>query len=209
MQHPRLGRTGLTAAIGVDGIRVTLAQRSPTAAEAACRFEGAGRQGARGGESGFPAALDATFGPEIDEGAYGVLCGESPNPTDLESYNTQAAETNATQSPLGGFASPWTRLAEPCAQWQARDADVYRGPWNRSRAPLLLVGTLADSNTAYGSTLKAAADLGKARVLTETGGGHTALIKQSRCINQYTAAYLIDGTLPPKGTVCNQDQPPF
>lgn len=46
-------------------------------------------------------------------------------------------------------------------------------------------------------------------MLTETGGGHTALINQSACVNQYTSAYLIDGTLPAKGTVCDQDQPPF
>lgn len=154
-------------------------------------------------------SLSGNFPAEIDEGAYGVLCSESPNPTDPQSYNAQALQANATQSPLGAFGFPWGWLSEPCAQWQARDADTYSGPWNRSPVPLLLVGTLADSNTAYVSTEKAAAALGDARILTETGGGHTALINQSACVNHYTSAYIINGTLPPKGTVCDQDKPPF
>lgn len=162
-----------------------------------------------GGLLGGTAALSGSFPAEIEDGIYGVLCSESPNPTDPQSYNAQAAAANATQSPLGGFGSPWGWDAEPCAHWQAHDTDTYTGPWNRSPAPLLLVGTLADPNTAYVSTQHAAAALGNARILTETGGGHTALANQSACVNQYTSAYLIDGTLPAKGTVCDQDQAPF
>jgi pimeloyl-ACP methyl ester carboxylesterase len=156
------------------------------------------------------ALLAATgYPPEAEEGTYGVLCSESPNPADPESYVGQSALFNATESP-DGFGSVWTWLAEPCAQWQARDADAYAGPWNRLPASkYLVIGTLADSNTAYVSSVKMAAVVGGARLLTETGGGHTSFLNQSTCVNDAIDAFYASGALPPPGTVCNQDKPPF
>jgi pimeloyl-ACP methyl ester carboxylesterase len=150
----------------------------------------------------------AQFSPELPEGTDGVLCSESPNPTDPTSYQPQAQYTNLTQSP-DGFGYGWTWVAEPCAQWQARDSDRYNGPWNRSPVPLLVIGTLGDPNTSYTGAVSMTSVLGNARLLTETGGGHTALINTSDCVNAYVGDYLINGTLPPPGTVCNQNQPPF
>ena len=51
--------------------------------------------------------------------------------------------------------------------------------------------------------------LARARLLTVHGVGHTALLNPSACANQAIAAYLIDGKLPPKGKVCEQDAPPL
>jgi pimeloyl-ACP methyl ester carboxylesterase len=158
--------------------------------------------------TGQAPAQSSAFGPEITEGIYGVLCSDSPNPTNPQSYTAQSAQADATQSP-DGFGQTWGWFAEPCAQWQGRDSDRYTGPWNRSPVPLLLVGTLGDPDTAYNSTLNAAAALKNARVITETGGGHTALLNPSDCVNAATSAYLISGTLPAAGTVCNQNQAPF
>jgi pimeloyl-ACP methyl ester carboxylesterase len=169
--------------------------------------------GLRGSQPGaalpVPAqAQSGSFAPEITEGIYGVLCSDSPNPANPQSYAAQSAKADATQSP-DGFGQTWGWFAEPCAQWQGRDSDRYTGPWNRSPVPLLLVGTLGDPDTAYNSTLNAAAALKNARVITETGGGHTALLNPSDCVNAATSAYLISGTLPAAGTVCNQNQSPF
>jgi pimeloyl-ACP methyl ester carboxylesterase len=158
--------------------------------------------------TGEAAATNDSFPSEITEGIYGVVCSDSPNPTDPQSYSQQAAYADSTQAP-DGFGQTWAWFAEPCAQWQGHDSDRYAGPWNRAQGPLLLVGTLADPNTAYSGTLRAAAALQNARVITETGGGHTALVNPSDCINNATSAYLIRGTLPPAGTVCDQNQAPF
>jgi pimeloyl-ACP methyl ester carboxylesterase len=183
---------------------------SPSASSAS---SGAMALGLRGSELGAvsadqPQAQSSSFGPEITEGIYGVLCSDSPNPADPQSYTAQSARADATQSP-DGFGQTWGWFAEPCAQWQGHDTDRYTGPWNRSSVPLLLVGTLGDPDTAYTSTLNAAAALKNARVITETGGGHTALLNPSDCVNAATSAYLINGTLPSAGTVCNQNQAPF
>ena len=145
---------------------------------------------------------------ELPEGTSGVLCGESPNPRDPRSYGRQAAFANATQSP-SGFGSVWAWLAQPCAEWRARDHDRYTGPWDRSRTPKLLVGTRGDANTAYSGTLRMAATLRGGRVLTETGGGHTAWLNPSTCAYDRISRYLISGELPRRGTVCHQDRRPF
>ena len=52
-------------------------------------------------------------------------------------------------------------------------------------------------------------DLASARLLTVDGYGHTALLNPSSCAQAYESAYLIDGTLPPAGATCQQNQQPF
>ncbi|NYJ74920.1 alpha/beta fold hydrolase [Allobranchiibius huperziae] len=147
--------------------------------------------------------------PQGAEGTDGVLCGETPNPRDPYSYQPQAALYNRAESP-DGFGSTWTWEAGACPNWQARDQDEYRGPWNRLPASkYLIIGTLADSNTAYTSSLAMAGEVGGARLLTETGGGHTSFLNQSTCVNNAIDAFVGRGQLPPVGTVCNQDEPPF
>ena len=159
--------------------------------------------------NGPSALLSGDFDIELDEGVYGVLCSESPNPTDPFSYQGQADLLNTLQSPAGGFGSPWAWLAAPCAEWQARDADAYAGPWDLSPEPYLLIGTVADGNTAYTATHAMADAVGNGRVLTESGGGHTALLNKSDCVDGYVDAFLASGTLPPRGTVCDQNRAPF
>jgi len=152
--------------------------------------------------------LSGAFGPELLEGTYGVLCSESPNPSDPAAYSGEGLRVNAAQSP-SGFGALWVWTAEPCAQCQARAADRDTGPWTRSTKPYLLIGTLGDSNTAYVATQRLAAEVPNARVLTETGGGHTANFNKSDCIDRHVDAFLVSGTLPPKGTVCDQNLAPF
>ncbi|SHF58581.1 TAP-like protein [Jatrophihabitans endophyticus] len=152
--------------------------------------------------------LAGAFAPSIVEGTYGVLCSESPNPADPNSYQAQSARANKEQSP-SGFGSLWTWQAEPCAQWQARDAERYTGPFDKKTPPLLAIGTKGDTNTAYTSTLKLPSQLNNVHIITEDGGGHTALFNPSSCILDAASSYYINGTLPAAGTVCQQDKPPF
>ncbi|MFD8376850.1 hypothetical protein ACFV2Z_39915, partial [Streptomyces sp. NPDC059688] len=35
------------------------------------------------------------------------------------------------------------------------------------------------------------------------------LTNPSSCVKTYESRYLIDGTVPPPGTICRQDEPPF
>jgi hypothetical protein len=72
-----------------------------------------------------------------------------------------------------------------------------------------VIGNTTDPSTPYANSLGMVAMLARARLLTVHGYGHTALLNPSTCANEAMAAYLIEGTLPSKGKVCEQDARPL
>ncbi|WP_406376208.1 alpha/beta hydrolase [Streptomyces sp. NBC_00647] len=142
-----------------------------------------------------------------EEQAGAVLCGDSPNPRDPRVYHPLEEASAARAGDAGRF---WTWAAEPCATWPAVAAHRYTGPWNKRTAnPVLVVGTAYDPSTPYRDAQAMTKELADARLLTNTGYGHTALLNPSSCINAHESRYFIDGTLPRPGTKCDQDTPPF
>jgi pimeloyl-ACP methyl ester carboxylesterase len=135
-----------------------------------------------------------------------VLCAESPNPRPLV-FLALDRLAYARAGDIGPVSS-WGD--EPCASWPATAADRYTGPWNRPTAnPVLVIGNTFDPSTAYQGSIAMAKELARARLLTVDGYGHTVLLNPSACASQYVSDYLVEGTLPPEGTVCRQNQPPF
>ena len=51
--------------------------------------------------------------------------------------------------------------------------------------------------------------LSNARLLIVHGYGHTAFLNPSTCASNNMTAYFRTGALPPDGSVCGQDLPPF
>ncbi|MGW7641475.1 alpha/beta hydrolase [Streptomyces decoyicus] len=142
-----------------------------------------------------------------EEQAAAVLCSDSPNPRDPGAYHAIETASALRAGDAGRF---WTWAAEPCATWPALAANRYTGPWNTPTAhPILLVGTTDDPSTPYRDSQALAKELADARLLTHDGYGHTELINPSSCVGDHESRYLIDGTLPPAGTTCRQDTPPF
>lgn len=136
-----------------------------------------------------------------------VECPESPNPSPAGVFRKLARLTIA-RAGLIGLSTPWTD--EICTGWPAAAADAYTGPWNNpTSSTLLVVGNTHDPSTPYVNAVAAAQELANARLLTVKGYGHTALLNASACEKGYVDAYLVDGALPPPGTVCQQDAPPF
>jgi pimeloyl-ACP methyl ester carboxylesterase len=136
-----------------------------------------------------------------------VECSDSPNPRPPEVFRALARSVHASVGP-GGLPDLWND--EPCASWRATAADTYTGPWNKpAGVPILVIGNSNDPSTPYPNSVSMAHKLARARLLTVEGYGHTTLLNPSRCASQYEAAYLIDGTLPPEGTICQQDALPF
>lgn len=141
-----------------------------------------------------------------EEQAAAVLCGDSPNPRDPGAYHSLEEDAAVRAGDAGRF---WTWAAAGCATWPA-SPDRYTGPWNKPTAnPVLVVGTAYDPSTAYPNSRAMAEELADARLLTNEGYGHTALLNPSSCIQEYESRYFIDGALPPAGTTCRQDTPPF
>jgi pimeloyl-ACP methyl ester carboxylesterase len=136
-----------------------------------------------------------------------VKCSDTSNPRNLSAYPA-AAKLATPRS--GGFAlSVW--IDEICAQWPGNGArDRYTGPWNRPTAhTILLLGITHDAQLPYKDDLAMEHDLGRARLLTVRGYGHTEIANPSTCATNYELRYLQTGALPPAGTVCRQDAAPF
>ena len=93
--------------------------------------------------------------------------------------------------------------------WPATAQDTYEGPFTvKSSSPTpLVVATTYDPATPYRGALKLVRELGNARLITMRGDGHTAYGGNSACIDNAVNAYLLEGTLPPAGTVCRQEVP--
>jgi pimeloyl-ACP methyl ester carboxylesterase len=136
-----------------------------------------------------------------------VLCTDSPNP---RNPNTFAAEDNLAYARSGGFGLYWLWTTEPCAQWPGIPEDRYTGPWNRQTAhTILLLGNTGDTDLPYQDTLAMYHDLGNAELLTVDGYGHTEADNLSTCALNYELSFEQTGILPPVGTVCQEDSPPF
>jgi pimeloyl-ACP methyl ester carboxylesterase len=71
----------------------------------------------------------------------------------------------------------------------------------RGAGPMLVVGTTDDPATPYSWAVSLAQHL-DAPLLTWEGDGHTAYGRSNQCITDAVDAYLVDGTVPPDGTVC-------
>jgi hypothetical protein len=134
-------------------------------------------------------------------------CVDTDNPRDASRYPAIARAADR-RSPY--FGSPWTYVSLRCAGWPARDRDRYTGPWDRPTArPVLLVGVTTDPATPYRDALTTRRELARARLLTLDGWGHTAFLQGSACVDAFETAYLLAGDLPPEGTRCRPDVPPF
>ncbi len=140
------------------------------------------------------------------EGFPAVACADSDNPTSYDSWFAAGVAADASAPYFGRI---WTWASGICADWPFTDSDRYTGPWHRVTAnPVLVVGNQFDPATRYAGAQTVAATLPGARLLTLHAWGHTSLFLSS-CADETISRYLLDGTLPPVGTVCEQDEVPF
>ena len=145
-----------------------------------------------------PSTYVTSYGREL-----AVICGESPN---LSTISAEIKQTFISFRRAGLSNFPFTGV---CMGWPIRTPDPYLGPWNKPTAPVLVVGNTFDPATPYASSQRTAREMYDGHFLTVHGFGHTQLLNPSKCAQDTIAAYLIDGTLPPDGTRCPQDLPPF
>lgn len=142
----------------------------------------------------------------IEQGG-AVICSEIDRPADPASYRRQADWAARRSGDFGRLAA-W-KLA-PCATWQPMDNDRYTGPWNRrTSAPILVMSSTLDPSDPYRNAQTLTRQLANARLLTINGIGHGVIQNKSSCAEAHESAYLINGTLPTKGTTCKQDHKPF
>jgi pimeloyl-ACP methyl ester carboxylesterase len=157
---------------------------------------------------GTPLAEAAAAGQRYGgaEQGFAVQCNEAPSPPASAYPGLQRLLLRRS----GVIALPdlWTS-DEPCATWPVRGQDTYTGPWNAPTSPILVIGNTTDPFLPLQADIAMTRQLGNARLLVVHGYGHTAFLNPSTCASTYMTAYFRTGALPPKGTVCHQNLPPF
>lgn len=142
-----------------------------------------------------------------NEGYYVSQCADIEAPTSEAVYDRLGDTENAR---VPGFGRLATYDMTPCATWPALHTDAYGGPWNRSRATILVVNSRHDPATPYPGAVAGARELGNARLLTVDGDGHTSEYSEpSACRDTAGQNYLITLRLPHPGRVCPVDQLPW
>ncbi|NJC68409.1 alpha/beta hydrolase [Planosporangium thailandense] len=125
-----------------------------------------------------------------------VNCTDDPNTPSVDKLRALQADWRK-KYPMFGAS---TALNLVCAQWPGK-RDAYPAGAAKGAPPVVVVGTTGDPATPYEQTAKLADMLGVGTVLTWQGEGHTAY-PQTRCITDAVNKYLIDLTVPTKGTTC-------
>jgi pimeloyl-ACP methyl ester carboxylesterase len=139
------------------------------------------------------------------DASLGVMCAD-----------TQYRNPFAYYAALDGWAAKgsvfgpyWWWFNVSCARWPL-SPDRYAGPWTaRTSAPVLVIGNYFDPATDYAGAQAAAKWLKNARLLSYAGWGHCAFPRANACVVGHVVRYLLDGSLPPEGTVCPANPSPF
>jgi len=166
------------------------------------------RNGKAGAIPGTPPAAAAPAAAQPYTGLeqyYSVACNEAPSPPASAFAGLQRLVLR--RSGVIGLPDLWTD--EPCATWPVRQAGTYDGPWNAPTSPILVIGNTTDPSTPLHNAIAMTRQLANARLLTVHGYGHTTFLNPSTCASNYMTAYFQTGALPPEGTVCRQNLPPF
>ncbi len=128
-----------------------------------------------------------------------IGCNDSKiGPTDATIRQTTAEWVK--RYPMFGL---WSAAALfTCQQWQPRRTIPPLPTAKRAAETILVVGNLHDPATPYQGAKDLTATLGRARLLSWDGEGHTSYLQGSGCVDDAVNSYLITATLPPAGKTC-------
>ncbi|KAJ7503986.1 Alpha/Beta hydrolase protein, partial [Mycena galericulata] len=141
------------------------------------------------------------------EAAVAVSCGDGiPISSSLEELQEFYEGVQEVTKNFAEFALYFRTLCR-----STTPANIQSGPFGAPNTsfPLLVIGNTADPVTPIvGHALIQTSFPGSA-LLTVDSPGHTSTAVPSTCVHEYLRAYLRNGTLPTKGTVCTPDSPIF
>ncbi|MEU5740271.1 alpha/beta hydrolase [Streptomyces tendae] len=165
--------------------------------------EALGQHG-RGGDTDDDTAAEES---NEDDAFRAITCDDSSNRytvADVESRLPDFLEA----SPLFGPGLAWSALS--CDGWPVPGAARHPEVSAPGAPPVLLVGNTGDPATPYEGAARMAQRLGeKVGVeLTYEGEGHGAYDSGNTCVQDTVNAYLLNGTLPKPGTVCEAEPLP-
>ncbi|MGA5289185.1 alpha/beta hydrolase [Streptomyces pseudogriseolus] len=133
-----------------------------------------------------------------------ITCADRSDRYTVDDVLEQAAAFEKA-SPLFGDTMLWDTLE--CTDWPVRGKAAHPDVSAPGAPPVLLVGNTGDPATPYEGAARMAERLGKGVgvELTYEGEGHGAYNSGNTCVREAVNAYLLDGTVPAPGTVCERE----
>ncbi|MCM1943020.1 alpha/beta hydrolase [Streptomyces sp. G3] len=170
--------------------------------------EALGQHG-RGGGPDDDGDADGTDPDESneDDAFRAITCDDSSNRYTVADVKSRLPDF-LEASPLFGPGLAWSALT--CDGWPVPGAAPHPEVGAPGASPVLLVGNTGDPATPYEGAARMAERLGeKVGVeLTYEGEGHGAYDSGNTCVQNAVNAYLLDGSLPDPGTVCEAEPLP-
>ena len=144
---------------------------------------------------------DGSDGPysNLFESNIAINCLDYASSRDPQHYRDLVPEYEKAAPLLGAWSA---QGGIECAVWPV-DPKPLQPPKATGAPPILLIGNTGDPATPYKWAVAVSKELATSTLLTYDGSGHTAyMLALNNCINDAGDAYLINLTVPAKGTVC-------
>ena len=129
-----------------------------------------------------------------------VLCADDSTRPDIESLVATLGTLNEYSDlyaeslmPLAATCIGWPEALDPIAEFRTTDVP-----------PSLVIGGQNDVNTPIVWAIETAEAIGGVFVSSAHPGHTTVFINQNDCVDSLVIDFLLEGTLPPEGTMCNQ-----
>lgn len=205
-RHPlkTVEKRKLTEGLMYYGIAVTLYNKSTwgmlsQALDAA--FKGDGSVFLRLSDYYFDRQSDGSYDGNLGESFPAIGCLDVADRPTLE--QVEAAEPEFVKaSPVFGRSMAWG--AYSCTDWPIPATHPQIAINAATAAPIVVIGTTRDPATPYEWAQSLTKQLGGSAVLlSRKGDGHTAYASGDDCIKNIVDDYLVDGTVPKAGIVCN------
>ncbi|MFE2015105.1 alpha/beta hydrolase [Streptomyces sp. NPDC059491] len=168
-----------------------------------------GLDAADGGDGALLLSLSDAMNGRDQNGSYSNIqaANAAINCVDFkERYTLGQAKERLPQfreaSPVFGDFMGWALAS--CSQWPVPGVWEHPDVSAPGAAPILVVGNTGDPATPYEGARAMVNALGKGVgvELTYEGEGHGAYNSGDKCVKKAVDAYLLDGKVPPSGTVC-------
>lgn len=136
---------------------------------------------------------DGTYRDNALDAFYAISCSDRAMPTDIDA----SVERMTAAAPFLGEYIAWGNM--PCVGATPAPVIEPRG----SPPAMLVVATTHDPATPFAWAERLIAQLGDAVLLVREGDGHTGYREGSECVDETVDAFVLDGSLPESGTVCD------
>jgi len=145
---------------------------------------------------------DGTYSDNSTEAYWAITCLDNGPTTVLPDT---FEEDFVRQSPYFGRTLAWSEAG--CFNWPVTGERISKDVSARSAPPIIVIGTTHDPATPDAWARALAQQLGVGVYVNFNGDGHTAYMSGSSCINTLVDDFMVKGTLPKVGTVCQPNNP--